>query len=194
MPKGARQVRAGSPRAKRGKSSSTEVRRRDFLHVAPVAMAAVGGAAAAWPLIDSMNPSADVLALSSIDVDLSAIELGQRVTVKWREMPLFIVHRTPEEIARARSDDTSPALIDPETDADRAVRSQWLIMIGVCTHLGCVPLGQTPGDPQGRYGGWFCPCHGSVYDAAGRVRKGPAPRNLDIPPYAFQNETLVRIG
>lgn len=173
---------------------STEIKRRDFLYVATGAAAAVGGAMAIWPLIDSMNPSADVRALSSTEVDLAHIEIGQRVTIKWRGRPVFIVRRSTEEIARATADDNSPGFIDPERDDERVKRSDWLIVVGVCTHLGCVPLGQSSGDNRGRYGGWFCPCHGSIYDISGRVRRGPAPRNLDVPPYEYLGDTRVRIG
>lgn len=172
----------------------SEIRRRDFLNVAPVAFAGVGAAIATWPLIDSMNPSADVLGQSSTEVDLTPIETGQRITAEWRRQPVFIVRRTSEEIARARADDASSGLIDPQMDAARIQRPEWLIVIGVCTHLGCIPLGQKPGDPRGRYGGWVCPCHGSVYDVSGRVRRGPAPRNLDLPPYVFQGNSKVLIG
>lgn len=168
--------------------------RRDFIHVASGAMVVVGTALAAWPFIDSLNPATDVLALASIDVDLTAIEIGQRITVKWRGRPVFIVHRTEEEIAAARADDNNRKLIDPETDAQRVKHSEWLIVVGVCTHLGCVPLGQRPGSPQGRYGGWFCPCHGSLYDTSGRVRRGPAPENLVVPPYEFVDDATVRVG
>ena len=112
----------------------------------------------------------------------------------WRGRPVFIDRRTPERIARARADDANPDLIDPATDAERAQRAEWLIVIGVCTHLGCIPQGQKPGEPTGEWGGWFCSCHGSVYDSAGRIRRGPAPRNLDLPPYRFLDDTLVRIG
>lgn len=178
---------------KRG-AEFTEVKRRDFLYVATGAMAAVGTAMALWPFIDSMNPAADVLALSLIEVDLASIEIGQRITVKWRGQPVFIVRRRADEIARARVDDDNPNLIDPATDAERVQRSEWLIVVGVCTHLGCVPLGQKSSDPHGKYGGWFCPCHGSVYDTSGRVRRGPAPRNLDLPSYAFLDDMRVRIG
>lgn len=171
-----------------------EMRRRDFLNIAPVAAAGTGAVIALWPLIDSMNPSAEVLAQSSTDVDLASVEAGQRITVNWRGQPVFIARRTGEEIARARADDANSSLIDPQTDAERVQRDPWLIVIGVCTHLGCVPLGQSPGDPRGGYGGWFCPCHGSVYDASGRVRRGPAPRNLAVPPYAFRGDSIVHIG
>lgn len=170
------------------------IKRRDFLYVATGTTAAVGTGIALWPLIDSMNPSADVLALSSVEIDLSPIQVGQRITVKWRGQPVFVVRRTDAEIARARADDRNPNLIDPTADADRVQRPEWLVVVGICTHLGCVPLGQRSGDPVGKYGGWFCPCHGSVYDASGRVRRGPAPTNLKVPPYDFIDENFLRIG
>lgn len=175
-------------------SDFSEIKRRDFLYVTAGAMAAVGAAAATWPFIDSMNPSADVLALSSTELDLASIQLGQRITVKWRGHPVFIVRRTADEIARAEADDGNPDLIEPAADASRVQRAEWLLVVGVCTHLGCVPLGQQSSDPHGKYGGWFCPCHGSVYDTSGRVRRGPAPRNLDVPPYTFLDDMRVRIG
>ena len=134
-----------------------------------------------------MNPSADVLALGSIEVDLSGIEEGMRITVTWRGKPVFIGHRTPAEIEAARAVDLA-ALRDPQPDEDRVVEPQWLVMVGICTHLGCVPLGQKAGDPHGDYGGWFCPCHGSHYDTSGRIRKGPAPRNLVVPEYEFTGD------
>ncbi|MFQ5953944.1 MAG: ubiquinol-cytochrome c reductase iron-sulfur subunit [Kiloniellales bacterium] len=165
----------------------------DFLYVGTAAVGALGTAAVAWPLIDSMNPSADVLALASIEVDLSAIEVGQSITVAWRGMPVFIRRRTPEEIEKAESvslDDLS----DPEADSARVKKPEWLILVGVCTHLGCIPLGQKVTDPRGDYGGWFCPCHGSHYDTSGRIRRGPAPRNLAVPSYSFVEDSLVRIG
>lgn len=169
-------------------AGTTEPTRRDFIVVAAGAFAAVGAAAAVWPFIHQMNPSADVLALSSTEVDLGQIAAGQSVTVLWRGKPVFVRHRTEAEIAQAQKDDTA-ALPDPAKDADRVKKPEWLIMMGVCTHLGCVPLGQ-----QGEYGGWFCPCHGSHYDTSGRIRKGPAPANLPIPEYAFLNDTRIRIG
>jgi len=172
----------------------SDVKRRDVLYLATGAVGAVGVASAVWPLIDSMNPSAEVLAQSTVEIDLEPIELGQRITVTWQGQPVFIVRRTEEEIARARADDNNTSLFDPATDAERVQRSEWLIIVGVCTHLGCVPLGQKSGDPLGKYGGWFCPCHGSIYDTSGRVRRGPAPRNLDIPPYAFLENMLIKIG
>lgn len=175
-------------------SSHHGASRRDFLEISATAFAAVGTAAALWPFIDSMNPAADVRALAAVEVDLTPIQAGQRITIKWRGRPVFIVHRTPELIARARADDDSPDLFDPAPDSERVQRAEWLIIIGICTHLGCVPLGQKTNDPRGRYGGWFCPCHGSVYDLSGRVRRGPAPRNLDVPPYDFVDEKKVRIG
>lgn len=171
-----------------------EPTRRDFLYICTGMATLVGSAAFLWPLIDGMQPSADVAALASVEVDISLIEPGQRVTIKWRGKPVFIVHRTDAMVAQARKDDGNPALIDPMTDSERAPRPEWLILVGVCTHLGCIPLGQKDSDPRGPYAGWFCPCHGSIYDASGRVRKGPAPRNLQVPPYAFLDDGRIRIG
>ena len=164
--------------------------RRDFIHIAAGAAALGGAAAAAWPLIDQMNPSADTRALASIDVDFSKVALGQQITVKWQGKPVFVRHRTPAEIAAAVRDDHAP-LRDPATDASRHKPGmpEWLVVIGVCTHLGCVPdFGQGP------YRGWLCPCHGSVYDTAGRVRAGPAPKNLYLPPYAFESAIKLKLG
>jgi ubiquinol-cytochrome c reductase iron-sulfur subunit len=176
-----------------------EPSRRDFLMVATGAMGAVGAVAVAWPFINNLNPAADTLALSSVEVNVQPIQVGQAVTVKWRGKPLFIRHRTEEEIKAAEAVPLSE-LRDPQTDNSRVtdsakkVRPEWLIMIGVCTHLGCVPLGNKPGDPKGPYGGWFCPCHGSMYDTSGRIRQGPAPKNLEVPSYLFTSDTLVRVG
>jgi len=167
--------------------------KRDFLYLATGAVGAVGAAAAVWPMIDSLNPSADVLALASIDVDLSPVAIGQAITVTWRGKPVFIRHRTEEEVAAARDVDVS-GLIDPQEDAERVIEPQWLVMVGICTHLGCVPLGQKSSDPKGEFGGWFCPCHGSHYDTSGRIRKGPAPRNLEVPTYQFAGESTITIG
>lgn len=169
------------------------VARRDFLYLATGAVVGLGAAIFAWPLIDSMNPAADVTALSSTEVDISGVAVGQRITVKWRGNPVFIDHRTAKEIAEARASDHAD-LRDPQTDSARVKKAAWLIVIGVCTHLGCVPLGQRVGSDRGPWGGWFCPCHGSAYDTSGRIRKGPAPRNLVVPPYAFLNDHTVRIG
>ena len=177
--------------------------RRDFLYYATASTGAVAAGAAAWPLIDQMNPSADVLALSSIRVDISAVEPGTQLTVKWRGKPVFIRRRTQEEIDAARAVDLKD-LVDPKaenknldpdapaTDENRALdeKGEWLVMIGVCTHLGCVPMGNGAGD----FGGWFCPCHGSHYDTAGRIRKGPAPRNLDIPLARFDGDAAIVLG
>jgi ubiquinol-cytochrome c reductase iron-sulfur subunit len=179
--------------------------RRDFIYVASGAIAAVGAAAAAWPFIDQMNPTTAALALASIEVDLSSIQPGQQVIVKWRGHPLFMRRRTPAEIAAAKAVDVN-SLPDPlanndnlsdsapATDANRATKPEWLILIGVCTHLGCTPTVSTPQMPEGDYGGWLCHCHGSQYDTAGRIRKGPAPRNLEVPPYTFLSDTHVKVG
>lgn len=167
--------------------------RRDFLYYATAGAGTVAAGAAIWPLVNSMNPSADVMAMSSIDVDLDGIEVGTRITLNWQGKPVFIDRRTQEQIALARADDAAD-MIDPASDAERAVRPEWLIVIGICTHLGCVPLGQQSGEPRGDWKGWFCACHGSQYDTAGRVRRGPAPRNLDLPPYTFVTDTHLRIG
>ena len=165
--------------------------RRDFLLLTAQAMGAVGAAALAWPLIDSMNPSADVLALGSTEVDLGAITEGQEIKVIFRGKPVFIRHRTQKDIEAAAAVDVS-TLRDPEADSARVKKGKekWLIMVGVCTHLGCIPTG----GGSGEFGGWFCPCHGSAYDTSGRIRKGPAPKNLVIPPYEFLSDTKVKIG
>ena len=167
--------------------------RRDFIVVATYAMAGLGAASVAWPLIDQMNPAADTLALANIEVDISKIVEGQSITVKWRGKPVFIRHRTPDEITRANATEIND-LRDPESDKDRAEKPQLLVLVGVCTHLGCVPLGQKSGEVRGEYNGWFCPCHGSHYDTSGRIRKGPAPTNLEIPPYSYLSDTVIRIG
>lgn len=173
--------------------SQDEETRRDFLYLVATAMGVVGTGAFVWPLVNSMNPSADVLALASTEVDLSPIAVGQSLTVVWRGKPVFIRHRTEEEIAAA-ADVSLAELPHQETDADRVVKPEWLIVGGNCTHLGCVPLGQKAGDDKGEYGGWFCPCHGSHYDTSGRIRKGPAPENLPVPPVEFLDETTIKIG
>ena len=177
------------------KQEDTQVdgRRRDFIVVASYAMAGIGAAAVAWPLIDQMNPAADTLALASIEVDISKIDIGQSITVKWRGKPVFIRHRTEDEINTAQSVELSQ-LKDPQLDVDRVSNPKYLVMIGVCTHLGCVPLGQKTGEIKGEYDGWFCPCHGSHYDSSGRIRKGPAPTNLEVPPYSFLSDDVIKIG
>jgi ubiquinol-cytochrome c reductase iron-sulfur subunit len=167
--------------------------RRDFLLIASSALGAAGAASAVWPFVDSMNPAADTLALASTEVDIASIQVGQSVTVAWRGKPVFIRRRTADEIAQATKDDASD-LRDKETDASRVKKAEWLILIGVCTHLGCVPGGQKPGDDRGEFNGWKCACHGSQYDTSGRIRKGPAPKNLEVPPYAFLTDTTIRIG
>ena len=167
--------------------------RRDFLILTVSGLAAVGAVTAMWPFIHSMNPSGDVLALASTEVDISGVEVGQAITVKWRGKPVFVRRRTAEEIATAEDQDLS-ALPDPQADGDRVQRPEWLILIGVCTHLGCVPVGQKSTEVRGEYGGWFCPCHGSHYDLSGRIRKGPAPANLEVPDYQFLDDNTIRIG
>ncbi len=169
--------------------------KRDFLKLVTGAAALVGTGAIVWPLIDSMNPSQDVLALGSVEVNLEPIQAGMGITVLWRGKPIFVRHRTEKEIKEAE-DVSLSALSDPETDAARvkAGHTQWIIVVGICTHLGCVPLGNKPSDPRGEWGGWFCPCHGSQYDTSGRVRHGPAPANLPVPPYAFETDTKIKIG
>ena len=167
--------------------------RRDFLYLATGTLGAAGAAVSLWPLIHSMNPAADTLALASTEVDLAPVAVGQSITVMWRGKPVFVRHRTGEEIQKAGDVDVA-SLRDPAPDSQRVVRPEWLVLVGICTHLGCVPLGQKPSDPRGEFGGWFCPCHGSQYDTAGRIRKGPAPRNLPMPPYKFVTDTKIVIG
>ena len=175
--------------------STDGVRRRDFLNVAAVSFAGVGVVAAALPLITQMNPPADVLALASTEVDISKIESGQAIKTVWRKQPVFIRNLTPAEIQAANSTPLSD-LRDPQTLAERTKpgKTNWLITLGVCTHLGCVPLGVGEGENRGPYGGYFCPCHGSAYDTAARIRSGPAPTNLLVPDYEFVSDTTVRIG
>lgn len=172
-----------------------EPTRRDFLFLTAGAIGSVGAAYFAWPFLDSMNPAADILAQSTVDVDLSPIPPGQAITVVWRGKPIFVRHRTSEEIKAAEQVSLS-ALIDPEADQERVKKGhkEWLIVIGICTHLGCIPTGNKPTQNRGKYGGWDCPCHGSLYDTSGRVRRGPAPLNLAVPPYTFLTATNIRIG
>jgi ubiquinol-cytochrome c reductase iron-sulfur subunit len=171
------------------------VRRRDFINIAAVSFGGVGAVAFLYPLINQMNPSADVLALAQIDVDISHIESGQAIKTIWRKQPIFLRNLTAAEQAAANAVDTA-SLRDPQTLDERTKEGHrnWLITLGVCTHLGCVPLGAAEGEPRGDFGGYFCPCHGSHYDTAARIRKGPAPRNLEVPEYAFLSPTSVRIG
>ncbi len=181
-------------------TTSADVTRRDFLYIATGAAAAVGGAISVWPLIDQMNPSAAVLSLSSIDVDIGAVQEGQQITVMWRSKPVFIRHRTPAEIQKANQVPVS-SLIDPvarsanvaenapATAANRLEKPEWAIMVGICTHLGCIPQ-----FTEGSFTGYLCPCHGSEYDTAGRVVRGPAPENLAVPPYTFVSDTQIKIG
>jgi ubiquinol-cytochrome c reductase iron-sulfur subunit len=175
--------------------------RREFLTYTAGAMGAVGVAAVAWPLIDSMNPAADTLALSTTEVDVSNVKEGESITAVWRGKPVFIRRRTAKEVEEARAVNVAD-LRDPETDQERFKQSvidgkesqEWLVIVGVCTHLGCVPLGQKATDPHGDFDGWFCPCHGSQYDSSARIRKGPAPKNMQVPPYQFTDATHIKIG
>lgn len=168
--------------------------RRDFLVLTTATMGAVGAAGFIWPFIDSMNPAADVLALSTVDVNLAPIAEGQSITVMWQGKPVFIRHRTEAEITKERSVALAE-LKDPQTDEERTkANPKYLIVVGVCTHLGCVPLGQKSSEPRGKWGGWYCPCHGSEYDISGRIRKGPAPINLPVPDFTFLTDSMIRIG
>ena len=171
------------------------VRRRDFINIAAVSFAGVGAVATVAPLLYQMNPSADVLALASTEVDISKIAPGQAIKTVWRKQPVFVRNLTPKEIAEANAVPLGE-LRDPETLAGRTKpgKQNWLITLGVCTHLGCVPLGTGEGENRGEYGGYFCPCHGSHYDTAARIRKGPAPTNLVVPEYQFTSDTVVTIG
>ena len=171
------------------------VRRRDFLNVAAVSFAGVGTVVALAPLIVQMSPSADVLAMATTEVDISKVQQGQGIKVSWRKQPVFIRNLTPKEIAEANATPLSE-LRDPQTLAQRTKpgKQNWLITLGVCTHLGCVPLGIGEGENRGPYGGYFCPCHGSAYDTAARIRTGPAPLNLQVPDYEFTSPTSVTIG
>tara|TARA_Y100000591_G_scaffold238919_1_gene209594 strand:+ start:66 stop:575 length:510 start_codon:yes stop_codon:yes gene_type:complete len=168
--------------------SDKKVNRRDFIFTATYAVGAVGVGATVWPLVDQMNPDASVKALASTEVDISSLEPGNEITVLWRGKPVFIKRRTQEEISEARSVKLED-LPDPEKDEDRVKNPEWLVMLGVCTHLGCVPLKE-----KGDYNGWFCPCHGSHYDTSGRIRKGPAPENMAVPKYEFLDNNTIKIG
>ena len=170
------------------RKSKSKSKRRDFLYSVSYALGAVGIGSVVWPLIDQMNPDASVKALATTEVDISNVESGKSITVLWRGKPVFIKRRTQEEIIEAQNIKLTD-LKDPQNDKDRVKKPEWLVMVGVCTHLGCVPLGD-----KGDYNGWFCPCHGSHYDTSGRIRKGPAPTNLEIPKYEFVDNNTIRIG
>jgi ubiquinol-cytochrome c reductase iron-sulfur subunit len=174
-------------------SEKPDSKRRDFLQLSTLSIGAVGTAAFIWPFLKSMSPAEDTLALGTTEVDVSSIEEGQSVTVKWRGKPVFIRKRTKDEIDEAKTVNLED-LKDPEEDINRVKKDEWLVLVGVCTHLGCVPLGQKLTDSKGEYNGWYCPCHGSHYDTSGRIRKGPAPENLAVPPYSFLNDTTIKIG
>ena len=169
-------------------SKKIQSERRDFLFTVTYTIGAVGIGATIWPLIDQMNPDSSAKALATTEVDVSSVELGKTIIVLWRGKPIFIRRRTKEEIEEASAVDLKD-LKDPEKDEDRAKNPEWLVMVGVCTHLGCIPLGE-----KGEYNGWFCPCHGSHYDTSGRIRKGPAPNNLEIPKYEFVDNNIIKIG
>jgi ubiquinol-cytochrome c reductase iron-sulfur subunit len=175
--------------------SGEGIRRRDFINVAAVSFAGVGAVATLYPLVNQMNPSADVLALAQTEVDVAAIQPGQAIKTVWRKQPVFIRNLTPQEIAAANAVPLGE-LRDPQSLAERTQegKANWLITMAVCTHLGCVPLGAAEGENKGEYGGYFCPCHGSHYDTAARIRKGPAPTNLEVPEYKFVSDTVVQIG
>ncbi|MCB1522160.1 MAG: ubiquinol-cytochrome c reductase iron-sulfur subunit [Hyphomicrobiaceae bacterium] len=188
-------------------SHADEPNRRDFLVISGNVFAAVGAGFVLWPFIQQMNPDKSALALASTEVDLAPVKPGQAITITWRGKPVFIRNRTPEEIKAAEATPLSDLPDDvarneniapdaPATDQNRTLKGHenWLVTVGICTHLGCIPKGQALGDAKGDYDGWFCPCHGSHYDTAGRIRKGPAPRNLDIPPYSFLSDTKIKIG
>ena len=168
--------------------SEKKTERREFLFTASYAVGAIGVGAVVWPLVDQMNPDASVKAMASTEVDISSLQPGKTITVLWRGKPVFIKRRTPEEITEAKAVKMQD-LKDPQKDEDRTKKSEWLVMLGVCTHLGCVPL-----NDKGDYNGWFCPCHGSHYDTSGRIRKGPAPTNMAIPPYEFLDNNKIKIG
>ncbi len=169
--------------------------RRHFLYLGTAAMGAAGLGAAAWPFIDSMNPASDTLALATIEVNIASVQPGQMIVAAWQGKPVFIRRRTPEEIKAAQDVDIT-TLRDAEADSARVQKPEWLILIGVCTHLGCVPMfdGNALHLGDGGFGGWFCSCHGSQFDTAGRIRKGPAPRNLSVPRYVFLSEAVIKIG
>lgn len=178
-----------------GATGQDGVRRRDFINIAAVSFAGVGAIAVVLPLVNQMNPSKDVLAMATTEVDLSAIAPGQAIKTTFRAQPLFVRQLTPAEIAKADAVDVT-TLRDPQTLEERTVdgKKQWLVTMGVCTHLGCVPLGAGEGENKGEFGGYFCPCHGSSYDTAARIRKGPAPTNLEVPKYSFTSDTAILVG
>ena len=184
----------GSPQTSSGHGDEG-LRRRDFIHVATGSFLVAGGAFAVWPFVSQMNPAADTQALSTVEVDLTPVEAGQSIKVMWQGKPVFVRNRLEAEVTQERAVDIT-TLRDPQTDESRVKegKAQWLVTLGVCTHLGCVPLGAAQGEPRGEYGGFFCPCHGSHYDVSGRIRKGPAPLNLEVPTYAFTSDTAILIG
>ncbi|HWE15813.1 MAG TPA: ubiquinol-cytochrome c reductase iron-sulfur subunit [Hyphomicrobiaceae bacterium] len=181
--------------------------RRDFIVIAAQAFAGVGGAMALWPFIHQMNPDASTQAMASTEVDISPVKSGQAITVMWRGKPVFIRNRTSEEVKAAkavkvadlkdplaRNDDLPDSARATDENRTKKGKENWLVLVGICTHLGCIPKGQGMGDARGDFGGWFCPCHGSHYDTAGRIRLGPAPQNLEVPPFEFLSDTQIKIG
>jgi ubiquinol-cytochrome c reductase iron-sulfur subunit len=187
--------------------TADEPNRRDFIVIAAQAFAAVGAAVALWPFIHQMNPDASTQAMASTEVDLSPVKTGQAITVVWRGKPVFIRNRTEVEVKAAkgvklsdlrdeyaRNDGLPDSAKATDDNRTKPGKENWIVLVGICTHLGCIPKGQALGDPRGDFGGWFCPCHGSAYDTAGRIRQGPAPRNLEVPPYAFISDTRIKIG
>ena len=167
--------------------------KRDFIFIATGAAAAAGAVSLGWPLVAQMGKAADTLAAGSIEIDVSKVAEGQQLKMLWRGKPVFVRHRTPEEIKLAKEVSLDD-MRHPETDEERVANEKFIVLVGVCTHLGCVPLGQKSGDVKGQYGGWFCPCHGSHYDHSGRIRKGPAPTNLEVPSYEFLSDNIIKIG
>ena len=206
----ASEVKTNAPHSTTGGTAASAMHgdptRRDFITTAALAWAGVGGAIALWPFIQQMNPDASTQALSSTEVDLAPIKEGQAITVLWRGKPVFIRNRTKDEIEKAKDtplaqlpdkaseNEANPSASATDQNRTKPGHENWMVLVGICTHLGCIPKGQGLSDQRGEYGGWFCPCHGSTYDTAGRIRKGPAPRNLDVPPYEFVSATKIKIG
>ena len=169
-------------------NNNSKPTRRDFIYTLTATLGVLGAGASVWPIVSQMNPDSSVKALSTVEVDISKVEVGKEITVMWRGKPVFIKRRTEDEITKARNISLKE-LPHPENDKKRVIKDEWLVVVGICTHLGCVPI-----NGKGEYGGWFCPCHGSHYDISGRIRKGPAPENLEVPPYSFISDNVIKIG